>query len=876
VWNQLKQYLWRGRSIALTATIVSGVVIGLRWSGALQALEWQALDQCFQQRPVEPPDPRIILVTIDEADITRLSQWTISDADLAKVLENIQQQQPRVIGLDLYRNLPVEPGHSDLLRVFQSTPNLIGIEKVAGSLQGAAIAPSPALAKLGQVSASDVVVDDDGTVRRALLSLRNLQGQTVLSLPVRLALLYLQAEGIQLEVLDRDRSHLRLGKAEFLPLQPHAGGYVQADVGGYQMLSNYRRLQPSFSRISLSEVMAGKIPANLMRDRIVLIGTVAASLGDRLNTPRPDLIDSLPGTPGVMLHADVTSQLLSAAIDGRPLLRSWAEPWEWGWMIGWAWLGAAIGWRVRSPQRTGIGILLISGTLVLATYWLFLQGWWVPLVPALLTLVGAAVSSQSSLLWTHLLSSKRQLEAYTQTLEQQVADRTQELSEKNRLLQQEIYNHQQTELALQQAKQAAETANDAKSQFLATISHELRTPLNSIIGFAQLLLEDLPPTAPEHEQLNIIYHSSLHLLDLINDVLTMSKIEVGQVALEPHAFDLHNLLNLLTQMLRQRSASKQVQLVCEMADDLPQVIITDEGKLRQVLLNLLGNAIKFTERGKVTLRVWQQGNGQRRPNPASANAKFPIADLLSFEIEDTGPGIAETELCKLFQPFEQTESGRRAQQGTGLGLAISQNFVHLMGGEITVSSQVGVGTTFRFAIPIQVGAINDPEKRSIQRNWKLASAQPEHRILVVEDKAENRQLLLHLLKTAGFLVQPAENGEMAVQLWESWHPHLILMDLHMPVMDGYKATEIIRSREHACHPETPIADRPAATKILALTAYALGEARTAALTAGCNDVLHKPFKAAELFQALAAHLAVRYVSPGEPLVESLVAPSAIE
>jgi CHASE2 domain-containing sensor protein/nitrogen-specific signal transduction histidine kinase len=694
------RHLQRWQRISLTALLVSAAVIGLQQAGALRFLEAAALDQFLRHRPLEAHDPRIVLVTIEEADLTRLRQPTLSDAVLAQVLQQIKQQQPRVIGLDLYRDLPVEPGHSDLTAVFGSTPHLVGVQKAVGGEAGTTVAPPPVLAELGQVSASDVIVDEDGIVRRILLSLRDAEDQVILGFAAKITLDYLQTDGIQLEAIHPDRQHLRLGKAEFLPLQPNAGGYVRADVGGYQILSNFRRFRQDFTRISIAQLLHGQIAPDGMRDRIVLIGSTAASSNDRLHTPLHDQQATLPGTPGVVVHANFISQLLSAAIEGRPLLRTWAEPWEAGWTLVVAIGGSMLGWMLRSPQKTAVVTAIASSGLGLIAYLLFLQGWWVPLIPPIVALVTAAILSKSFDLWHSLLRSNQYLEEYALTLEQKVADRTQELREKNQLLQQEIHQHQQTEIALQKARDAAEAASRAKSRFLATMSHELRTPLSTILGYAQLMLMDDTLDVDQTESLNIINTSGEHLLELLNDVLTMSKIEAGRTTLHLTCFSLPSLLDVMVQMFRYRVEPNGVQLTLMPQSGLPEFVIADEGKLRQVLINLLGNAVKFTQQGSITLRVALQSAPEQQEIASSS-------DRLHFEVEDTGPGIAEAELGKLFQPFEQTETGRQSNQGTGLGLAICREFVQLMGGEISVSSQVAQGTVFRFDVPVQLAEINN-------------------------------------------------------------------------------------------------------------------------------------------------------------------------
>ncbi|MEJ5311341.1 MAG: PAS domain S-box protein [Anaerolineae bacterium] len=393
------------------------------------------------------------------------------------------------------------------------------------------------------------------------------------------------------------------------------------------------------------------------------------------------------------------------------------------------------------------------------------------------------------------------------------------------------------------ARRAAEAASRAKGEFLANMSHELRTPLNAILGFVQLMQRS-PNFPAEHRQnLQIISQSSENLLDLINDILDMSRIEAGRMTFEPINFDLHALLESVLALFTLRTQKKGLSLQLECAPDVPQFIRTDERKLRQVLLNLLSNAIKFTEKGGVTLRVeTAAASGESELTPASLCRLY-------FEVEDTGIGIAPEELDELFKAFTQTSSGKRSQEGTGLGLPISRRFVELMGGTLSVRSQLGKGSSFRFSIQVEpVTAEQVTQTPPPRQVIGLAPDQPEYRILIVDDRGENRLLIRELLASAGFAVREAANGREAIAMHAAWHPHLIFMDIRMPVMDGYAATQHIKATPEGAN-----------TVIVALTASALEEDRQTSLAMGCDDYLRKPVRAIEVFEMVAQHLPVRYV-----------------
>lgn len=402
---------------------------------------------------------------------------------------------------------------------------------------------------------------------------------------------------------------------------------------------------------------------------------------------------------------------------------------------------------------------------------------------------------------------------------------------------------------LRQALIAADTANLAKSQFLANMSHELRTPLNAILGFAQIMNQDTTLSTEYQQYLEIINRAGSHLLGLINDVLEMSKIEAGKVVLSPNAFSLHTMLDNLESMFRLKAESKGLELVFNYDRHLPESIFTDEGKLRQVLINLLGNAIKFTNQGLVSLTVREEHEENLDVvNGVEHNRQI----CLFFEIKDTGVGIEAQERPLLFQPFRQTNSGLNSQQGTGLGLPISSQYVQLLGGDIAIESSPE-GSSFSFAIEALITP-NQPSpnpSNSEAQVLALASGQESYRILVVDDVPENRLLVNRILSPIGFTIAEAENGLQAIALWQSWHPHLILMDMLMPTLDGYEATRTIRDREQQLKLPEP-------TYILALTAAAFQEQKQQILAAGCNDIILKPLQSSLLLNKIEQYLQLRY------------------
>jgi CheY-like chemotaxis protein/anti-sigma regulatory factor (Ser/Thr protein kinase) len=364
------------------------------------------------------------------------------------------------------------------------------------------------------------------------------------------------------------------------------------------------------------------------------------------------------------------------------------------------------------------------------------------------------------------------------------------------------------------------------------MSHELRTPLTVILLYAELLKKKQGMADSIRAYGDTIHRSGKHLLTLIENVLDLAKIEAGRTTLHPTEFDLFALLDNLENMFLLNAQSRGLRLMFEYEQGLPKRVRADAAKLRQVLINLLGNAVKFTQEGSITLRV-------------SASEKTK----LHFEVEDTGPGMAQDELETVFEPFVQSTAGQQAQVGAGLGLAISHKFIQLMGGEISVQSQPGKGTTFAFHIPVETVMVVAPQEQEDMslEVVGLEPGQPSYRLLVVDDMPDTRLLIMELLKPLGFEVREAENGQEAITLFEEWKPDLIWMDIRMPVMDGLEATRRIKATQAG-----------STTPIIAVTASVFDEDRAQILESGCDDFLRKPFSSMDIYKKLIEHLGVRF------------------
>ncbi|HEY9851551.1 MAG TPA: adenylate/guanylate cyclase domain-containing protein [Leptolyngbyaceae cyanobacterium] len=397
--KKLKHFFWQWRGVWIKIPSVAGLVILLRLVGVLQSWEWAFFDGYMRWRPQQPVDDRIAIVAIDEADLENLKSTEVSDRVYANLIKKLKTRQPRAIGLDIYRNLPVEPGYRELVAVFNSTPNLVGIEKVAGTKSWEIVPPPPELKAKKQVGANDLLEDADRKVRRGFLYISDSEGNIVWSFATHLALHYLKKEGISLRRIEK--TTYQIGKAKLIPFEANDGGYVNADDRGYQILLKYPAGGKHFESVSLRDVLSNKLPPQWGKDRIILIGKVGESYRDFFFTPYSShLLGLAKPMTGVEIHANLVSQLINAAINGDTPIKSWPEIWENLWILLWAGVGGILAWQLRYVGGVSKVSLvritapfLAAGVLLASTYVAFLWGWWIPVLPPLLSLAGSAIAT---------------------------------------------------------------------------------------------------------------------------------------------------------------------------------------------------------------------------------------------------------------------------------------------------------------------------------------------------------------------------------------------------------------------------------------------------------------------------------------------------
>ncbi len=722
MWAKVKLKIWEWRRVSIIAPTVAGLTIALRMSGLLQGLELSTLDLLFQLRPVQPPDPRILIIGINENDLTTLGTWPLPDNILAELLEKVKVQQPKAIGLDIYRDLPVEPGYERLKKVFESTPNLIGIRKVVGKQQQAEIAPSPVLADLDRISSNDFPWDVDNKIRRSFLYIHDEKRTLVLSFAFKLAMIYLEEEGITPEMKDEIR--IQLGKTVFFPFTPYDGGYVRASDEGYQIFLNYRGPQGSFETISMMDVLDNRIPPDLMRDRIVLIGSTAISLKDFSLTPYSNTVSGIPESmAGIEIHANITSYLIAAALEGESPIRTGSEGIEWAWILAWGTIGATFTGQWRDVKglpyisfpRTAVMISFAGFLLMVIVYSAFFVSWWIPFVPPLLALIGSAIATIGYTLLENLQLSYKQIEEYSRTLEVKVEQRTVELRDKN----------QQLKLTLQQLKAAqkqmiAQEKLASLGSLAAGIAHEIRNPLNFVNNFASIsvdltdeLIEELDKPGDHLEDLDVEYFNETltDLKDSVVDIkqhgeriekivegmLLLSQAERGQRALANLNDILSEAVELAYHSYQNKDPNFSIAIETDYDKAISEIYIVTQDMSR-AFVNLLNNACyalyekyqAHLDGYRPTLTVKTRRSGDRPTEPANE-------PCIEIQIRDNGSGIPEDILDKIFNPFFTTKP---TGEGTGLGLSLTyETIVGQHGGQLDVSSKSGDHTEFIIILP---------------------------------------------------------------------------------------------------------------------------------------------------------------------------------
>jgi CHASE2 domain-containing sensor protein/nitrogen-specific signal transduction histidine kinase len=693
VWNNLKKIAWNWRGVVFTVPSATGLILAIRLLGWLQPLEWTTLDLFFRLRPLEPTDERIVIVGMEEKDIQKLKQWPISDRDLARLIEKIKAQKPRVIGLDIYRDIPVEPGHEELIEVFKTTPNLIGIEKVIGDQFYSTIDPPPVLEKLGQISSSDLILDGDGVLRRAFLFPMAPGKESLPSLGLAVALKYLEKDKI-VPVASDDGGWMKLGKTVFYPFNSNDGGYRNADAGGYQTLLNYRGSAQSFQKISFTDVLEGNFEPNLMRDRIVLIGSQATSIKDYFSTPHSQSLSITPAlTFGVEIQANLASQILSTVLNNRPLIKVLPDYLEDLWIALWVVVPAIWAWKWRKTKNllklcvailigTSVAIALLIGI----SYVAFLNSWWLPLAPTLLAL------GCSSVLVTNFVYIS-QLQEYNLYLEHEVESRIQDLRETYR------------ELKAAQDKILVKEKLAALGTLVAGVSHELKNPLHFIQNFASLsvnLANELRETISDRDRC-----CEIEVLDNINEIssnLSENLVEIKDHSKRANAIvqtmlphpdgvtsertptDINALLDSAIKLVLYSQQGKYTNFPIHLEKNydrsIPQIELFDR-ELSRSLINILDNAY---------YAVYQKAQLVEGFRPLILVETENLKESVKIVIRDNGAGIPEDIIDKIFDPFFTTKPQR---EGTGLGLSIAHDLiVNKNRGAIELDTQIGSYTKF--------------------------------------------------------------------------------------------------------------------------------------------------------------------------------------